>query len=340
MLTYRYAHEVMLECGVVLPELTVAYHTYGKLNPESDNVIWICHALTANADVMQWWPGVVGQQAVFDTDKYFIVCANILGSCYGSTGPLSVNPLSGAPYYLSFPPVTIRDMVKAHALLAEELGVKQIYLLAGGSMGGYQAIEWSVFEPGFIKQLYLIATSAQESAWGIAIHAAQRLAIEADYTWADLSAGAGKKGLQAARAIGMLTYRSYETYAITQAESGTEKLDEFRASSYINYQGHKLANRFNAHSYWLLTKAMDSHNIGRGRNASVAEVLQRLTARTLIIGITSDLLCPVAEQRFMSEHIPHNNFIQIDSLYGHDGFLVETAAIIPHLRAWLEGANS
>jgi homoserine O-acetyltransferase len=226
-------------------------------------------------------------------------------------------------------------MVAVHALLATHLGIKKIHLLAGGSMGGYLAIEWCVMHPRFINRLFLIATSAQESAWGIAIHTAQRMAIEADVTWNNNTGDAGKRGLKAARAIGMITYRSYKTYAVTQKDSDPEKLDDFKATSYIKYQGDKLANRFNAYSYWLLTKALDSHNLARGRNAPVESVLQTIIQNTLIIGITSDLLCPVEEQEMMAKNIPNNVFRKIDSLYGHDGFLVETAAITRHLNGWL-----
>ncbi|HZH94454.1 MAG TPA: alpha/beta fold hydrolase, partial [Flavisolibacter sp.] len=210
MQTYHHFQPLQLECGSVLNQLHVGYHTHGKLNNERDNVIWICHALTGDTNVAGWWPGLIGKEAPFDTDKYFIVCANMLGSCYGTTGPLSIDTATGQPYHHSFPPVTIRDMVAVHALLATHLGIKKIHLLAGGSMGGYLAIEWCVMHPRFINRLFLIATSAQESAWGIAIHTAQRMAIEADVTWNNNTGDAGKQGLKAARAIGMITYRSYK----------------------------------------------------------------------------------------------------------------------------------
>ncbi|MCL6524074.1 MAG: homoserine O-acetyltransferase [Thermoflavifilum sp.] len=326
-----------LESGVVLPELHVAYHTYGQLNAAADNVIWICHALTANSDVAEWWPGLVGPGKVIDPEKYFIVCANILGSCYGSSGPLTPNPHTGKPYYSHFPLVTIRDMVHAHMLLAQYLGIKSIYLAVGGSMGGYQAMEWAIMEPAFIQRLFLLATGAAESAWGIAIHTAQRLAIEADSSWQEDRPDAGAKGLKAARAIGMLTYRNYQTFVRTQTDPDFSKIDHFKASSYILYQGDKLVRRFNAQSYWLLTKAMDSHNIARGRATKLEDVLVTMQQKTLILGITSDILCPPEEQRFLAQHMPHSAYYEIDSPYGHDGFLIEFAIIGQILHDWLEG---
>lgn len=332
---YHHKKPFVLENGEILPELTIAYHTYGTLNSEKDNVIWVCHALTANSDVADWWPGMVGKDLAFDTEKYFIVCANILGSCYGTTGPLSINPLTQKPYFSIFPFITIRDMVNAHILLRKQLEIKEVQVLAGGSMGGYQAMEWCVMEPGIIKQLFLLATSATESAWGIAIHTAQRMAIEADNSWQNDFPEAGQKGLKAARAIGMLTYRNYEMFALQQTDPDTEKTENFKAESYIKYQGDKLVGRFNSFSYYLLTKAMDSHHLGRMRGRKVEEILQGFRQKTLITGISSDILCPVTEQKFLSTNIPDSKYIEINSAYGHDGFLVECDKISQHFRKWL-----
>ncbi|MBN8851771.1 MAG: homoserine O-acetyltransferase [Sphingobacteriales bacterium 50-39] len=324
-----------LESGESLPGITIAYNTYGVLNKDGSNVVWVCHALTANSDVAAWWPGVVGPSDVITPDKYFIVCANILGSCYGSTGPLSEDPRTGKPYYHEFPMITIRDMVKAHILLRKHLGIERIHLLMGGSMGGYQALEWAVMEPERIGKLFLIATSPTESAWGIAIHTAQRLAIEADSTWLEVSPKAGSKGLKAARAIGILTYRNYGIMVQKQTDPDPEKLDNYRASSYITYQGDKLVNRFNAYCYWLLTKAMDSHHLARGRGRSVEEMLRSITQPSLVIGIGSDILCPLEEQRFIARNIPDAQLVEIDSVYGHDGFMVEGGTIARHLGEWM-----
>lgn len=332
---FHYNHPFELEAGAVLPSLTIAYNTYGQLNADKSNVVWVCHALTANSSVTEWWPGVAGPGAVIDPAKHFIVCANILGSCYGSSGPLSTNPQTGQPYYSSFPAITIRDMVKAHMLLRQHLQLPHIYLLAGGSMGGYQALEWCVMEKDVIQHLFLLATSATESAWGIAVHTAQRLAIEADPTWNKASADAGSKGLKAARGMGLLTYRNYEILLQKQTDPDFEKLDNYKASSYIIYQGQKLVNRFNAYSYWLLTKSMDSHNIARGRSKSVAEVLKSINVPALVLGINTDILCPLHEQHFLAENLPNAKLVEIDSAYGHDGFIIEAEKICLHLGNWL-----
>lgn len=333
---FSYPRPFPLENGSVLQELTIAYTTYGTLNEAKDNVVWICHALTANSNVADWWPGVVGNGHVIDPGKYFIVCANIAGSCYGTSGPLSIDPSTDQPYYSKFPFITIRDMVNAHILLRKHLNIDSIYLLIGGSMGGYQALEWCIAEPAIFKNLFLLATSAAESAWGIATHTAQRLCIEADCTWKDANEKAGAKGLKAARAIGMLTYRNYEIMVHKQSDDDHEKIDNFKASAYINYQGDKLVNRFNAYSYWLLTKSMDSHNIARGRGGDLSKILQQIKLRTLIIGINTDILCPLVEQELLVKNMPNATLITIASEYGHDGFMVESSQISNCLSQWLK----
>ena len=333
---YHHQAPFELESGAVLPEISIAYHTYGTMNADGSNVVWVCHALTANSDPADWWKGLVGEGSLIDPERYFIVSANMLGSCYGSTGPTSIDPETGKPYYATFPKVTIRDIVAANILLRKHLGIGSIYLLMGGSMGGYQVLEWAVMEADVIKHLFLIATSPSESAWGVAIHTTQRLAIEADSTWRDASPDAGARGLKAARAIGMLTYRNYSTFQQKQTDPDPEKTDEFKASSYINYQGDKLVKRFNAFSYWLLTKAMDSHHLGRGRGGDLITVLHSIHQPALIMGIRSDILCPLDEQRFMAAHMPGAKLVEIDSDFGHDGFIIETKQITDHLGKWLK----
>ncbi|HVB02312.1 MAG TPA: homoserine O-acetyltransferase [Chitinophagaceae bacterium] len=334
MKKFHWPHPFTLESGEVLPELQIAYHTYGNYAPSQDNVVWICHALTANADPAGWWKGLVGEGRVIDPSRHFIICANILGSCYGSSGPNIQDPRTGLPYYLHFPAITIRDMVAAHILLRKHLGIERVGLIAGGSMGGYQALEWALAEPGRIGRLFLLTTGARESAWGIAVHSTQRLAIEADQTWNLDRPDAGNLGLRAARAIGMLTYRNYHTFVRTQSDPDYLKLDHFKASSYILHQGNKLVNRFNAQSYWLLTKSMDSHNIARGRADSLEKVLATMYQPTLIIGITSDILCPPPEQLLLRDHMPAASYHEIDSGYGHDGFLIEHEQIGSILKDW------
>lgn len=334
MQVFHYPQPFTLENGQILPELHIGYHTWGTYQPGA-KVVWICHALTANSDAADWWKGLVGEGTFLHPNDYFIVCANILGSCYGTTGPLSSHPKTGNPYYADFPQVTIRDMVAAHILLRQQLGIEKIYLLMGGSMGGYQVLEWAIMEPSIIERLFLIATSPSESAWGVAVHTAQRLAIEADSTWQNAAPDAGAKGLKAARAIGMLTYRNYQTFQEKQTDPDPEKIDHFKASSYLNYQGDKLVKRFNAYSYWLLTKSMDSHHLARKRGGDLIQTLGTIQQPTLIIGILGDILCPVDEQRFMAAHLPDAQLIEIESAYGHDGFIIETEQITTHLRLWL-----
>lgn len=335
MKQYRHEKPFTLENGRTLEELDIAYDTYGHINSDQSNVIWICHHLTASSDVALWWDGMVGEGKFFDPSRYFIVCANIIGSCYGSTGPHSIDPQTGLPYFSSFPLITIRDMVRAHILLRKHLGLDRIHTLIGGSMGGYQALEWAIMEPSVMDNLVLLSTSAAESAWGIAIHTAQRMAIEADATWQQPVSNAGALGLRAARAIGLISYRNHGILVRKQTDPDNNKLDGFKASSYMEYQGDKLVKRFNAHSYWCLTKAMDSHNLSRGRDLSTGEILKKIEQRTLVFGIHSDILCPVAEQLFLSNHIPDAQLMMIDSAYGHDGFMVESDAISKVLEEWM-----
>jgi homoserine O-acetyltransferase len=319
---FTYIQDFRIENGQHLSGITMSYAAYGQLNQNRDNVIYVCHALTADAHVKEWWPEMVGDGLIFDTTKYFIVCANILGSCYGSTGPTETNPHSNQKYGSSFPPITIRDIVKGHQLLAKHLQISSIQLICGGSLGGQQAMEWAISEPDFIGGLFIIATNARHSAWGIAFNEAQRMAINA-----------GENGLEAARAVAMLSYRNYNMYVDMQTDSD-ERTDNFSAASYQRYQGEKLKKRFDADSYAVLSKAMDSHNVGRGRK-SIADALACIKAKTLVTGITSDLLFPTTEQRYLAEHIPNAMYTEVDSQYGHDGFLIETKQISELLRLHL-----
>ncbi|PWS33620.1 homoserine O-acetyltransferase family protein [Pedobacter paludis] len=324
--TYSYPKQFKLENGKKIRNLQIAYQTYGKLNAKKDNVIWVCHALTANSDVFEWWEGLFGVNALFNPADHFIICANVLGSHYGTTSPLSTNPVTGLPYYLGFPQFTIRDFVSAHQLLANHLGVTQIKVLIGGSLGGQQAVEWSIAEPNKIENLILVATNAAHSPWGIAFNESQRLAITSDRTFFANQPNGGSKGLKVARSIALLSYRTYNAYGSTQVESVNDKTDNFRASSYQNYQGEKLINRFNAYSYYYLTKAMDSHNVGRNRK-SIADALKLIKANTLVIGIENDVLFPLSEQKYLADHIQGAEFYALHSDYGHDGFLIETNAL-------------
>jgi homoserine O-acetyltransferase len=323
---FTYTGTFELESGAKLQGIQIGYNTYGTLNQNRDNVVWVCHALTANSDVFDWWKGLFGADDHFNPDEHFVICANVLGSPYGSVNPLSINLITGQPYYLAFPEFTIRDIVKAHTLLADHLQIDHIETLLGGSLGGQQAIEWSISQPDRIKNLILIATNARHSPWGIAFNESQRLALTADRTFYAGTPDGGSKGLKAARSIALLSYRGYKTYAITQQEDEDAVTDNFKASTYQSYQGQKLVNRFNAYSYWYLTKAMDSHNVGRGRHG-VEKALSLIKARTLVIGIKTDVLFPIEEQQYLFRHIPKSAFSEFDSFYGHDGFLIETEAL-------------
>jgi homoserine O-acetyltransferase len=323
--TYRAAAPFHLENGEVLPELSITYHTFGEYVPGKSKVIWVCHALTANSDVSDWWEGLFGKKRYFDNEEYFVICANCIGSCYGTTGPLSYTP-EAKRYFLDFPLVTTRDMARAHALLLQQLGIESVYLLIGSSLGGQQAQELAILLGENLQHLVLIATNAFHSPYGIACNESQRLALLADPSFTACDYNGGKNGLRAARSIAMLSYRSYAGYLETQYESGNQVVDGFRAASYQRYQGLKLANRFNAYSYWSLTKSMDAHNIGRNK-FSVKAALQTISAHTLVVGISSDILFPVSEQEFLQKHIPDATLTVIDSIFGHDGFLVETAQL-------------
>lgn len=329
---FTYESPFPLENGNVINDLKIMYHTYGILNPEKNNVVWVCHALTANSDVFEWWPGLFGKDNLFNPNDYFIVCANNLGSCYGTTGPVNEN---GNSLYGYFPNITIRDMVRAHDLLRKELGIETIAVLIGGSQGGQQALEWSIQQADVIKNLVVIATNARHSAWGIAFNESQRMAIKADRTYYSNLPDGGKKGLAAARSIALLSYRNYQPYVSAQSEVDADKTDDFKSASYQRYQGEKLVNRFNAYAYVTLSKAMDSHNVGRHR-ISTETALAQIKAKTLVIGISSDLLFPPTEQYFLSEHITDSQLIIIDSAYGHDGFLIETKILTKHISRFIE----
>ncbi len=329
----KYSHKkrVALENGTSLPQLEIAYHTYGELNKDKSNVIWVVHALTANSDVFDWWPGLFGTNDLFNPKEHFIVCANNLGSCYGTTGPLSSNPDTNEAWYSYFPQITIRDMANTLQVLKQHLGINKIHTLIGGSQGGQIAQEWALQEPELTENLILIATNAQHSPWGIAFNESQRLAIKADRTYFSNSEHGGNKGLQAARSIALLSYRNYHTYNSTQKSTGTNNINNHAAASYQRYQGEKLVKRFNAYSYVRLSEAMDSHHVARERAYSVETVLNTIEVPTLVIGVTSDLLFPLNEQQLLAKYIKGSVYKEIDSLYGHDGFLIETKQLSEHI---------
>lgn len=323
---FNHEADFLLETGEVLPGFQLYYEVLGNQNIDSGKIIWVCHALTGNATVTDWWDGLFGKGKLFDPQEYAIICVNALGGCYGSTGPLSVKQGTNSPYFHSFPTLTNRDIVKAFDLLRLSLSLERIHTLIGGSLGGQQALEWAILQPGLFENLIVVASNAQHSPWGIAFNESQRMAIALDKTWTTKDVNAGMEGMKIARSIALLSYRSYETYERSQTEEDQNKLDSYKASGYQRYQGEKLAKRFNAFSYWVLSKAMDSHHVGRQRGGTKA-ALKKIRANTLVIGVDSDLLFPVSEQEFIASHIEGAQFHLINSCYGHDGFLIETPQI-------------
>jgi homoserine O-acetyltransferase len=337
--TFTSNQALQLESGKTLAQLHLAYNSFGKLNAEKNNVVWVFHALTANSNPVEWWPGVVGDNCIINPKQHFIVCVNMPSSCYGSIGPLDINPVTNEPYYHNFPLFTTRDMIKAYQLLKEHLGIGKIYMGIGGSMGGQQLLEWAIEQPELFEYIVPIATNAQHSAWGIAFNKSQRMCIENDPSWKEQHADAGIEGMKTARSLALISYRHYQAYNETQHGVYDDSLpiDEqlFKAETYQQYQGEKLANRFNAFSYWFLSRGMDTHNVGRGRK-SVVDALKQIKAKALIISIKSDMLFPVSEQEFLKAHISNSELTIIQSHYGHDGFLLEHEKITQLLKGFLK----
>jgi homoserine O-acetyltransferase/O-succinyltransferase len=332
---FKFEAPFHLESGEWLPELELAYTTYGELNADKSNVVWVCHAFTGNANPSDWWSGLIGEKRLFNPKDYFVICVNVLGSHYGSTNALSTNPLTGQQYFHDFPFVSIRDVVNSLILLRKHLEINSIAYLLGGSLGGQQAVEWSVIEPEVIQKQILFSTNAIHSPWGIAFNESQRMAIANDPTWESSTPEAGMEGMKVARAIALLSYRNYETYNRTQSRDAGQ-VDFFRANTYQNYQGEKLLKRFNAYSYWTLSKMFDSHDVGRNRGG-VQKALETVLAKTLVIGITSDILFPPVEQGKIAQFIPKAKYVEIDSTYGHDGFLIEFEAMTNAILDWEKG---
>ena len=327
MIKHEYTHEGIFEfeAGGSIEGLKVAYHTSERpwQNGDERKVIWICHALTANSNPEEWWPELVGPGKLFDTEKYFVVCANMLGSPYGSSGPSSINPATGQPYYFDFPLITVRDIVKANDLVRRHIGIETIDLMIGGSIGGFQSLEWAVMEPDLIKTVVGIACSVKCSAWLAAYNESMRMAMEADPTFRECaSLKGGEAGLRCARSIALISYRSYQGYNLKQSEPDVDFMFAQRAASYQRDQGKKLSDRFDAYSYYYLSDSVNSNNVGRGRGG-VEKALGLIKADCTVIGIDSDGLFPVCEQKFIASAVPGATYYEITSKFGHDGFLLE-----------------
>ncbi len=332
---YRSDSPFTTESGFTFKRPEFAYHTWGTLNKTRDNVILICHALTGNSDAESWFSGLFHKDSVIDPDKHFVVCINNLGSCYGSTGPWSAEPDTGQPYRAGFPDITIRDCARFLLHLLDELDIRGIELVIGGSMGGMIALELVLLDKRF-RSACLIAMGKSHTAWAIGISHAQRQAICADKEWNGgwyEKENPPSKGLAAARSFAMITYRTAENYRQKFARDYNESNQQFQVESYLTYQGDKLVNRFDALSYIHLTKAMDTHDVSRGR-ISHNEALGTLTIPVLVIGIDSDILYPTVEQKDLVLRIPNSRYAEISSPYGHDAFLIEFDQINEHLKSF------
>ncbi|MFF4263356.1 homoserine O-acetyltransferase [Streptomyces virginiae] len=355
---HRRSQPLELEGGGVLPGVRLAYETWGRLVPDRSNAVLVLHALTGDSHVAGaagsghptagWWDALVGPGRALDTNRWFVVAPNVLGGCQGSTGPASAGP-GGRPWGGSFPRLTQRDQVRAESGLADALGVERWALVVGGSMGGMRALEWAVGEPGRVAALLLLACPAAASADQIAWATAQIHAIRADPHWRggdyhDAGAGQGPHtGLGIARRIAHVTYRSAEEL---QARFGHLAQDgeqprlggRYRVESYLDHQAAKLVRRFDAASYVALAEAMNAHDIGRGRGG-IRTALGRVTARTVVAGVDSDRLYPLAQQEELAAGIPSAGGVRvIRSPYGHDGFLLEAEQVAVLVRELLDGA--
>ncbi|MEO6891863.1 MAG: homoserine O-acetyltransferase [Ktedonobacteraceae bacterium] len=349
---HTYTFEQMpLQYGGVFGPVTLAYETWGKLNATRDNAILITHALTGNTHAhdpehpddskVAWWNPLIGPGRPFDTSRYFVICSNVLGGCYGSTGPLSIDPRSGQPYGMSFPVITIRDMVHAQRVLIEHLGVRHLALVAGGSIGGQQALEWAIEYPELVRQVAVIAATAALTAQAVAFSEVQRQTIMLDPSWqgGDYEPGAGPQaGLAIARMLAMITYQSEETMEMRFARQPARRTDipspsrvpdlgpRFDVENYLYYQGETLVRRFDANSYLYISRAMDLYNAGEGY-PTLENALRLLSSKALFIGIRSDFLFPAARVRWLAEKVQalggDATYLELDSPHGHDAFLKE-----------------
>jgi homoserine O-acetyltransferase len=329
-----------LESGEVLDRVTVAYRSWGRLSPARDNAVVVCHALTGSADADLWWDDLIGPGKALDPDRDFVVCTNVLGSCYGTTGPTSPRSGASSKWGPDFPSITVRDMVEVQRRMLDALDVCQVRLVIGGSLGGMQTLEWALSD-GRVRAAVVIAASARHSAWCIAQSEAQRAAIAADPRWAD---GYYKPhlqptaGLAAARMMAMCSYRSPKSFDSRfgrSADSG----DEFQISSWLAHHGRELVNRFDANSYVALTRAMDRHDVGRDR-CGVEQALGALSIPVLVVSIDSDGLYPPVEQEELARLIRDSELYSIHSPDGHDAFLIETADLEDRVRAFRSAVES
>lgn len=322
--THTFSQPFVTESGFFLPEPTVAYQTWGELNKTNDNAVLVCHALTGNTTVDEWFSGLFGPGKLLDPEKQFVICANVLGSCYGTTGPASLNPETHKPYRNDFPIVTIRDMVRLHQRLLDQLSIRSVELVVGGSMGGMQALEFCIMDPR-PKAAILMGMGKAHRPWAISTSHTQRQAIYTDPNWnggyySDDRPPA--EGLALARMIAMNSYRSPADFEKKFGRNPQPETDIFQVESYLNYQGQKIVDRFDAVSYVRLTQAMDTHDVARCR-PDYRDILNSVRIPVMVIGIDTDMLYPVAEQKELASLLPFGTYAEIQSPYGHDAFLIE-----------------
>jgi len=318
-----------LESGIDVPDVQVAFRTWGRLASDGGNAVLVCHALTGSADADAWWTGLFGPGKALDPDRDFIVCSNVLAGCYGTSGPIQPHPEDGQPWGSRFPVVTVRDMVRLQAALLDHLGVGELQLVLGPSLGGMQVLEWAASYPERVKAMAPIGVSGRHSAWCIAIGETQRRAIMLDPAWCDGRYAPDRPprhGLAVARMMAMVSYRSWENFDSRFARKRQDWDNQFAVSSYLNYQGEKLYRRFDANTYVRLTQAMDSHDLARGRK-EYAELLAALNMPALIVSVDSDVLYPPREQEELAELLPAARYRLLHTPAGHDGFLIETDAL-------------
>jgi homoserine O-acetyltransferase len=353
-----------LDGGMVLTDVSIAYETWGTLNENATNAILICHAWTGDSHVSGsaedghptpgWWEGVVGPGKAIDTNKWFVVCSNVIGGCQGSTGPATAHPEDGQLYGPRFPVITVRDMVRAQVRLTDMLGIRAWHSVVGGSMGGMQVLEWAVTFPDRVKTIIPIATCAQATAQQIAWGAIGRRAIRLDPKWRngeyyDAAIGEGPwEGLAIARMISQVTFRSDNVFterfgrALVDMDADYNGLglwDRFEVEGYLDHHGDRLIRRFDTNSYLIIGKAMDLHDIARGRG-SLDTAMSRIKAPTLVMGISSDILYPTYQQKqihsILSEKGVDSTYVEIDSPHGHDAFLINFDQVGAPIEAFLE----
>ena len=331
-----------LDCGVTLAPVEVAYETYGTLNESKSNAILILHAFSGDAHAGGpggWWEKMIGPGKAFDTDQYFVICSNVLGGCRGTTGPGSINPETGCPWGMSFPMITISDMVRLQKMLIDWLGIKRLLAVSGGSMGGMQALEWAVSYPGAVASAIPIATTARHSAQQIAFNEVGRQAIMADPEWNNgnyYNRRPPGRGLAVARMVGHITYLSDESMR-KKFGRRLRTPDQFEVESYLQYQGSKFVDRFDANSYLYITRAMDDFDLSERR--TLASLFEDIRTRFLVISFTSDWLYPSYQSLEIVSALRSRNcdvaYCNLASHYGHDAFLVEVDELTELVRGFL-----